>query len=190
VPIRVAVAGHQVPAELTVTRGLRGIVTVPQVPRQRLVATARVGPLANVDDRTPTQPPAVAPRRHLGRLTGRLGAGRSAVLHVAIDRHGSHLLRLLPLLPIAANHGGFHLASICLTLLWPLVGHWRLGWRLGLVAAPFRHARHLFSTPRQAGPLVHCTRCRLLPLGYCAIARQATPSRAGLDTGSLVLQSP
>jgi hypothetical protein len=69
VPIRIAVAGHQVPAELTVTRGLRCIVAVRQVPGKLLVATAHVRSLANMDDRAPTEPPCVAPRRHLGTLT-------------------------------------------------------------------------------------------------------------------------
>jgi hypothetical protein len=68
--IRIAIAGHQVPAELTVTRGLPGIVTVRQVPGQRLVAPARVRSLANVDDGTPTQPPCIALHGHLGALPG------------------------------------------------------------------------------------------------------------------------
>jgi hypothetical protein len=68
VPIRIAVVGHQVPAELPVTRGLRGIVTVRQVPGQRMVATAHVRS-ANMDDRTPMEPPGAAPRRQLGSWT-------------------------------------------------------------------------------------------------------------------------
>ena len=68
-PIGIAIAGHEVSAELTATRGLPGIVAVRQVPGQRLVATAQVGPLADMHDRTPAEPPCVALRRRLGALT-------------------------------------------------------------------------------------------------------------------------
>jgi hypothetical protein len=91
VPIGIAIAGHQVATELTVTRGLPGIVTVRQVPGQRLVAVPRVKPLANMDHDAPTEPPNVALRWRLSTLTGGVGAWRPAALHVAIDRHGFHL---------------------------------------------------------------------------------------------------
>jgi hypothetical protein len=45
VPIGIAIAGHEVSAELTATRGLPGIATVHQMPGQRLVARGRVKPL-------------------------------------------------------------------------------------------------------------------------------------------------
>jgi hypothetical protein len=69
VPVGIAIAGDQVAAELAVTRHLPRIVAVRQVPGQRLVATAQVGPLADMHDRTPAEPPCVALRRRLGALT-------------------------------------------------------------------------------------------------------------------------